>query len=496
MIALGIIVLYLVLLLGVGLASIRRFQGTGADWFLASGTIGPVLLLMSLFGTTMTAFALVGSTGKAYQLGIGTYGLMASWAAVVHPLMFAFIGVRVWHLGRRHGYTTQIQWLRDRFRSDLLAALMFPALVGLVIPYLLIGIQGAGVTVAAVTTGVWGDGLGVPPWLTGLVLCAVVLTYVFAGGIRAAAWANTFQTCVFLVVSLLAFVLIAQALGGPEAALARTAATRPELLVREGNITPAHFLSYGLVGLSVGTFPHIFQHWLTARSSATFKLSVVAHPVLVMLVWLPCVLLGVWAGGVLDLPLEKANAVLGLLVAKFTTPVLSGVVTAGILAAIMSSLDSQFLAIGSMFTHDIVLRHRPDADDDTRIRLGRAFVIAVVAVTYGLSLLGSRSVFDLGVWSFSGFAGLVPVSLAALYWRRATAAGAVAGVVAVYLTWTALFLTDLAAPTRGHEEFLVGGVMPVAWIFAASSLAVLVVSLLTRPPPPEVVDRFFARRPA
>ncbi|MCB9681706.1 MAG: sodium:solute symporter family protein [Alphaproteobacteria bacterium] len=493
MTALVVICAYLVVLLGIGLVANRLFRGTGDDYFLASHSIGPVLLLMSLFGTTMTAFALVGSTAKAYQVGIGTYGLMASWAAVVHPLMFAFIGVPVWHLGKRHGYATQVQLLRDRFRSDLLGWLLVPILVVLVMPYLLVGIQGAGITVAAVTKGVTttaaGDPAGVPAWLTGLVICAVVLTYVFFGGIRAAAWANTFQTSVFLVVAVLTFVTIASALGGPAAAIDKAAAARPELLVREGTMTQAHFLSYGLVGLSVGTFPHIFQHWLTARSSNTLKLSVVAHPVLVMLVWLPCVLIGVWAAGQLTLPLDQANKVLGIMVAKFTSPIMSGVLTAGVLAAIMSSLDSQFLALGSIFTHDVVLHARPQTDERAKVWLGRAFTVGVVAVTYGLSLFESRSVFDLGVWCFSGFTGLVPLMLATLYWRRATAAGAIASVLATIVTWVVLFVQYLDHPVG--EDFLVAGVMPVTWIVLASAVAMVGVSLVTRPPEQAVLARFF-----
>ena len=65
-----IIAIYLALLLGLGMFSSRLFKGTAADFFLASRGIGSFLLLMSLFGTTMTAFALVGSTGESFQAGI------------------------------------------------------------------------------------------------------------------------------------------------------------------------------------------------------------------------------------------------------------------------------------------------------------------------------------------------------------------------------------------------------------------------------------------
>ena len=74
---------YLLLLVGLGFLSTHFFRGTSADYFVASRSIGPFMLLMSVFGTTMTAFALVGSTGKAYTDGIGVYGLMASWSGLI-----------------------------------------------------------------------------------------------------------------------------------------------------------------------------------------------------------------------------------------------------------------------------------------------------------------------------------------------------------------------------------------------------------------------------
>ena len=286
--------------------------------------------------------------------------------------------------------------------------------------YLLIGVQ-AGITVAAVTKersppSSWMQRAHQqdPVRITGLVVCSVVLTYVFVGGIRAAAWANTFQTSVFLVVAAITVYALSDALGGPTEAIQRTASTKPALLVRGEAIEQAHFLSYGLVGLSVGMFPHIFQHWLTARSSSSFKLSVVAHPLLVAAVWLPCVLIGVWAAGVLDLPPHKANAVLGIMVAKFTSLLVSGVLTAGVLAAIMSSLDSQFMRLGTMFTHD-VLCGSEDVTEEQKVRWGVPSWWRSRSPT--CCCWSARGIFDLGVWCFS----ILTYPVTALYWRRATA---------------------------------------------------------------------------
>ena len=121
---------YLGLLLLLGMMASRLFSGTKSDYQLASHSIGPFLLLMSLFGTTMTAFALVGSSGEAFKEGIGVYGMLASSSGIIHSLCFFLIGVKVWAIAKRHGYSTQIQYFRERLDSDRIGLLLFPILVG------------------------------------------------------------------------------------------------------------------------------------------------------------------------------------------------------------------------------------------------------------------------------------------------------------------------------------------------------------------------------
>ena len=130
----SIVIGYLILLLILGLLSTRLSRGTSQDYFVASRSIGPFLLLMSVFGTTMTAFALVGSTAKSYVEGIGVFGLLASWAGLLHAATFFVVGIKLWAIGKRFGFVTQCQFFRDRFQSPALGFLLFPVLVGLVIP--------------------------------------------------------------------------------------------------------------------------------------------------------------------------------------------------------------------------------------------------------------------------------------------------------------------------------------------------------------------------
>ena len=563
MITLNVILCYLCLLLGLGFISSRLFRGTSKDYFVASHSIGPFLLLMSVFGTTMTAFALVGSTGKSFERGIGTYGLMASISGLVHAGIFFLIGIRLWAFGKKFGYITQIQFFRSRFESDRIGYLLFPILVLLVVPYLLIGIIGAGKTIEPVTAGAFTEIFtnpsapqwlgGIPPWLTGLVVSLVVLTYVFMGGSRGAAYANTFQTIVFMLMGVVAFIYIINGLGGLEQAgkvparitdngmvvqdfafdqktaqlvkneppkpigkvlhsensnltdrqphFSRTPITvefkkkNPKTgaissFERELGIPFITFVSYFFIPLSVGMFPHLFQHWLTAKSASAFRLTVIAHPICIMVVWVPCVLVGAWASGVLPPgipPPAVLSAMLKLLVGD---PVLTGLLTAGVLAAIMSSLDSQFLCLGTMFTNDIVV-HRAGSgkySDKQIILIARIFIVVIVALTYVLAMMAKdANVFDLAIWCFSGFSALFPVVFAALYWKRATKEGAVASILAALTSW--LYFFHLSG--YGGEMVVGPGIIPAAVCFGFAAVAMVIVSLITKPPSKETLQKFF-----
>ena len=518
---------YLALLLLLGIFSATFFRGTSKDYFVASRSIGPFLLLMSVFGTTMTGFALVGSSAKSFELGVGVYGLMASWSGLIHSAIFFVIGIKLWAIGKRYGYVTQVQFFRDRFESPLLGWMLFPILVALVIPYLLVGIIAACKTMQPISAGMFPETFvmlmpdgspsrmsgSIPPWLTGLVVCFVVLCYVLFGGVRSAAWANTFQTIVFMITGIIAFILISKALGGLNAASEMVLKESPENADRS-RMGYLYFFSYFVIPLSVGMFPHLFQHWMTAKKAKTFRLTVVVHPFFMMLVWVPCVIVGMWAAGLyasgdLRLPMTaagtpNANAALGAVVrALVDNPLVTGILTAGILAAIMSSLDSQFVCLGTMFTNDVVARAvgKDRFTDKQMIWLARGFVLVIVILSYILSMfLLDTNVFDLGVWCFTGFGCLFPLVFAALYWRRATRAGAIACVVCTVLTWSLFFWDDIinkGEPVFGHiynNKYLVMNMMPAIFIFAASVGSLVLVSLATKAPDQDAIDKFFPKK--
>ena len=526
---------YLLLLLALGVFSSRFFRGTSSDFFVASRSIGPFMLLMSIFGTTMTGFALVGSSAETYTSGIGVYGLMASWSGLIHSACFFLVGIKLWAFGKRYGYMTQCQYFTDRFESPGFGYLLFPVLVMLIIPYLLVGLIASGSAITgltaqnAVSQGYFPELFAstkgaIPKWISHAVIALVVLVYVFLGGVRSTAWANTFQTIVFMATGVITITLVAKALGGPAEATQAVLDKASDFSIQNNNaqgklaraytdsngqtktlIAPLQFFSYCLIPLSVGMFPHLFQHWLTAKSAKAFRLSVVAHPIFIMIVWVPCVMIGVWATAAMmpngkPMMFDNANQVLPKMVGVLVhSPWITGVLMAGILAAIMSSLDSQFMCLSTMFTKDVVSRvaGKDRFSDKQLLWLGRGFVIFIVAVTYALSLIRLPvNVFDLGVWCFSGFGGLFPLVFAAVYWKRVTRAGAMVSLVVSAGVWGGLLYYDLAVfkKTHAHGEFLVGGVMPVAVIFATCLLTLVLVSLATQPPTQATLAKFFPEK--
>lgn len=488
---LAIVIGYLAAVLVIGTLSHRLFRGTSEDYFVAARTLGPFILLVSLFGAHMTAFSILGASGEAYVSGIGVFALMASSSALIAPAIFLLVGTRVWALGKRHGYLSPVQYFRERWESNGLGLLLFLVLIALLVPYLLIGVMGGGLTLTQITHG------QVPDWVGGLVICAVVLAYVTWGGMRGTVWVNLFQTLMLLTLGAIAFTVVIDRMGGLSSALDRLEAARPDLLIRGDHVSPWKLLTYTAIPLSVGMFPHMFLHWLTAQRASAFRLSVVFYPLCLLVVWVPSVLLGVL--GRLDFPAlagPAVNSVLVQLIERYSPGVLAGLLGAGVFAAIMNSFDSQVLAAGTMFTQDIVRPYLQERggrrmSERQQILVGRCFVVGILVVTYLLSRVVDRSIFKLGVWCFSGYAALFPVLLAALFWKRSTKAGAVAATLSVVALW----LYYVRRGWNDPDYTLWGsGILPVAPMLLVSVAALVLGSLLSRPPSGATLAKFFPEK--
>src|SRR5712691_12076639 len=215
MIPTAVVFVYLAIVLYIGIFAFRRAarKSDAEEYFLAGRTLGPTVFLLSLFGSNMTAFSILGASGHAFANGIVTYGLMASSSALIIPLTLLVIGTRLWALGRRHGFMTPVQMFRDRWECGHIGTVIFAVQAVLLVPYIVIAVMGGGTTLAAVSGG------RVPYWLGGAIVSIVVMGYVFFGGMRGTAWVNTFQTILFLSFGAIAVAVIGRGMGGFSSAM-------------------------------------------------------------------------------------------------------------------------------------------------------------------------------------------------------------------------------------------------------------------------------------
>jgi len=502
---------YLALILYIGIFAWRGGPGrVGAeDYFLAGRSLGPVVFLLSLFGTNMTAFTILGSAGHAFTNGIVTFGLMASASAFVIPLTLFFVGTRLWSLGKRHGFITPVQMLRDRWDCSHIGTVIFALQAALLVPYIIIGVVGGGTALRAISGGF------VPYWLGGAIVALVVMAYVFLGGMRGTAWVNAFQTVLFLSFGAAAFLIIDNAIGGFPAAMEALLAdpdTAP-LLTRE-RISPWYFFSYTFIPLSTIAFPHIAIFCFTARRLVQFRYTAILYPICIMAIWLPCVFLGVAANAMTSAPaiaskLEARQAlaaapaslpeeeraelhrraagddVIPTMLEAFAPLWLAGLLGAGIMAAVMSSTDSQILALSTMFTEDVFTYYGGTArfGERVQVRMGRAFIVLLTIVAYAIALRVPQNIFDLAVqYAFSGYAATSPILVAALFWKRSTKWGALA--VALWV------MCAVGLNVYAPDALSWFGLLPVVPMTIMSCLLMAAVSLLTPPPPRATLARY------
>ena len=535
-----VVFLYLATVLYIGIFAFRHAKGKeeAEDYFLASRSLGPFVFLFSLFGTNMTAFAILGSSGHAFNNGIVTFGLMASSSGLVIPLTIFLIGTRVWALGKKYGFMTPVQMFRDRWECTHIGTVIFVVQAVLLVPYIIIGIMGGGTTLYTISNGL------VPFWFGGAIVAMVVMSYVFFGGMRGTAWVKTFLTVLFLCFGAIALIVIGVGMGGfRSAAQAIQASPMASLLTRE-RISPYYFFSYTFIPLSAIAFPHILIFCLTARKMAQFKKTVIFYPICILAIWLPCVFLGVMANRVTDVPEIRAKQearrvlatqgknmepeqrdelreqsagddVIMLLLHRYAPLWLAGLLGAGIMAAVMAS-DSQILALSTMFTEDVFAFYggKSRFGEAVQVQTGRVFIILITLFAYAVALRAPETIFELAIqYAFSGFAALSPLLVAALFWRGSTKWGALAVTL-----WTAFAVVAVAvlqsvvpAPAPGPATVLwapggvevlsrtpggtaVFGFMPVVPMVIVSVLLMIVVSMMTRKPADSTLAKYFGGR--
>ena len=477
-IATGLIFLYLIATIVIGVVANRRLKVNLEDFFLYGRQAGFIVLYLTVVATFHSAFAFLGSGGYFYEHGIGFWAA-GTWTILVGAVTYT-LGTRIWALGKKFGYITPADMLADFYESETVRVVVALVSVVFTILYIQAQAQGLGYILSVAT----GD--RIPFGLATFILLVVAAAYLMAGGLRAVYWTDVIQGIwMYVAVWVGALVLTYKIFGGPVALWQRVAAERPDLLSLpgpEGFFTPGTWIGMTIV-LSFGIIfqPHMMIRYYTSASARTLKLLGATTPIYLMTLFIPMAMVGL--GGALVLPdLQVRDRVFPELLFQYAPAWLTGLILAGATAAAMSTLDSILHSNMTVLTRDVYQRYvAKDRDPGHYVAFGRWIVVVLLAVGWVLSVYNFDFLVALVVLSAAGALQLMPAILGVCYpgRRLTTAAGVVTGIVAglAALTVTRLFWYQ---PLGIHEAI---------WSLAANFLVCVFVSRASRPPSRATVER-------
>ena len=473
-----VFIVYLVFMLGIGVYFFFKSKDGGEKtYFLGGRQMGPWVAALSAGASDMSAWVLMGLPTSIYALGLGQVWIAVG-LAIGYSLSWIFEAPRLRQFSIIAGDSITIpQYLTNRFLARSKALQIICAVVFLVAYtiYSASSMKACGTLFHTV--------IGWDPSFAMYVGAAIIISYTFLGGFSAVCWTDFFQGLLILGAMLLAPLFALSAIDTTGAAATSIPANYWSFLTADW-----HDIVSGLAwGLGYFGMPHIIIRFMSIRSQADLKKSAKIGISWTVLILIFAALIGVVGRMMLGLDekITKDSLVFIVMARSLFPALISGVLLSAVLAASMSTADSQLLAAASSFASDVykpVFRNN-SASDTEMLWAGRIVVLAVAVISVIIaSNPDSGSIMSLvsNAWGVFG-AAFGPAILLSLFWRRFNFAGAIAGIVvgaAVDIGWF------LCLSSTGIYELAPG--------FFCGFLAAILVANLTQEPPKEVTALYDA----
>jgi sodium/proline symporter len=473
---------YLLFMLAVGTHFYKRNESL-SDYLLGDRQLNKWVTSMSAQASDMSGWLLLGLPGYAYL-----QGMEACWIAIGLGvgtwLNWRFIALRL----RRYteiadDAITLPDYFANRFEDHNRLLRVLSAIFILV--FFLIYTASGFVAGAKLFESVFGL-----PYHSALIIgVVVIISYTALGGFMAVSWTDFFQGVIMFFAIITVPMLALHAVGGfNESATALKNVGDGYLdLFTKGNGDPLTLTAIiSLMAWGIGYFgqPHILARFMAIRSPEQIR---PARRIAMswVIVSLSCaVLVGMVGRIVLPEMLSDADSekVFMVLISELTHPLIGGILLAAVLAAIMSTADSQLLVTSSALTEDLYrVIIRPAASEKELVWVSRGTVIAVAALACIIALKPDNSVLGLVSYAWAGFgAAFGPLVLLSLYWKRMTRNGAIAGLIGGGVT--VLVWKQLSGGLFDLYEIVPG--------FIISTLLIVLFSNLDKKPTPEMLARF------
>jgi len=496
----GAMIIYLLLMLAVGFIFSKN-NGDTTDFYLGGRKMGPLVTAMSAEASDMSSWLLMGLPGLAYLSGICEPFWTALGLGVGTYLNWLFVARRLRRYSSNINAFTVPQFFSKRYHDskNILSAIAAVVIIVFFVPYTASGFSACGKLFESLFPGV--------DYTVAMIISAVIIIgYTIMGGFKAVSTTDFIQSCV-MTVALIAVLVFGINTAGGWNAVVENAKSLP------GHISLSNIYdsvngsaaSYGGViaiistlawGLGYFGMPHILLRFMAIEDEKKLKLSRRVASVWVFIAMTAAIVIGVVGLGVSKVGaieyLDDSETIMIRLARLISengvfAALLAGVILAGVLAATMSTADSQMLAAASSVSENIIVEFMgKKIDDKKKLLIARIAIVVIGILGVVFALDKNSSVFKIVSFAWAGFGGAFgAVVLLSLFWKRANLQGALAGMISggvMVFVWK-----FLVRPLGG--AFDIYELLPA---FIVSFIFMVVVSLMTKAPSDEIVKEFEA----
>lgn len=412
--------IYVIILLYIGIVFLGSLQGstdnanTPESYFLANRGLGTWALFFTILATNFSAFYFLGFAGAGYRIGYAHYVIMSLGTAFA-TISFYLLGTKIWILGKKNGFITPAELIYHQTNSKILRWIFAIVMLLFTFPYLALQIIGAGYILENITQGT------IPYFWGAIFLTFFTMVYVWIGGMHSVAKTDLKQGLLMICLMVLAVISISNSLGGITTAHEKVYEIHPELFSREGvgnAYPPKKWFSLLIFWIfCIPMFPQVFMRFYIAKDVEKLKKSALLYGLIPLFISILPVIVGILGHlSFPDLTGKATDEILPKMLIAHNSEWFAGLVMTGALAAFMSTLDSQLLALSTILTRDFVLPFRKNITLKQQVLIGRIWVVLIALIGLAIAAQPFDTIDDMGRLAFGGLAVLFPLTISVIRW--------------------------------------------------------------------------------
>lgn len=475
------ITIYFIVIAAIGYVAARQTKNM-KDFLVMGGKAGTIVSGIAYFATQYSMSTFMGVPAIAYNNGFAGMSITVPGVAFSMLIPALLVGRKLMQLRKHNNFLTMTDYLADRYQSSSIRVIHAVVMVIFLIAMSGAQLVGAGVIVKVFT--------GYPEWVGVVVTGGIVMVYCMYGGMRGAMLTDVLQGSLMVLTAVVTFVMSVRAGGGIEAITTELAQTSPSHLTHPGAKGEYGFGVYVSMILMWSFFtigqPTLFTKFYSMKNYSVLFRSVILGT-LGMLISATMI---EWSGvnafvSIIGLNGKDADFVVPIVLQQSLNPILASIMIAGIVSAGMSTISALMVVAAGGVSRDVYQKLiNPEASDKRIFRLSQIVTIIIGVISIIIGIMKPASIFEIVRFAFGGLGVWVIAVILGMYWKKATTAGVLAGVVVGEIYFIALKVGWLSSTFAFHLDALIP-----AWCLGM--IVAMVVSLYTKKVDQSVIARHF-----